>query len=306
MHPSMSLELVVGGRVILGFITDLLGNKLIVQSNYDLSGGLKREITTLYSYLFIHCVQLSGQWLILVPVVQNTMWVTIEPTCKGSVSVRCWSSTDSLTPTHLSVRLTSLCCRAHRERKRAQNCAIWLLCYVLESSTTSQNNFKKPPAHRHAAVSQLHVKQCRVPLKTSDKKPIWSPSSNHQFLLQEQPLHFCLSECYSSTGGKKLEDKAETGEMWQFNAGFHGDGETGAKGVVVGLLGASKRRIKMVGYRRALHFFFVYFFCPFLISCKFELLSRPFKLATLLSDYASVHPAAARAFCALNHRRWSL
>lgn len=94
MHPSMSLELVVGGRVILGFITDLLGNKLIVQSNYDLSGGLKREITTLYSYLFIHCVQLSGQWLILVPVVQNTMWVTIEPTCKGSVSVRCWSSTD--------------------------------------------------------------------------------------------------------------------------------------------------------------------------------------------------------------------
>lgn len=61
-------------------------------------------------------------------------------------------------------------------------------------------------------------------------------------------------------GGKKIEDKAKTEEMWQFNGHFHGEGETGAKGVVLGLLGASKRWIKMVGYRGAQHF------CLFFVS----------------------------------------
>lgn len=61
-------------------------------------------------------------------------------------------------------------------------------------------------------------------------------------------------------GRKKIEDKAKTGEMWQFNGAFHGEGKTGAEGVILGLLWASKRRIKMVGYRGALHFclFFIF------------------------------------------------
>lgn len=164
-------------------------------------------------------------------------------------------------PPHLSVRLTSHCCRAHQERKRTRFAPYG--CYVMSFYSRPphvRKNPKMPTVQRHAPVSQLDVKQYRVPLKTSDKKPIWSPSSNHQFLLQKQPLHFCLSECYSSTGGKKIENKAKTEEMWQFNGHFHGEGETGAKGVVLGLLGASKRWIKMVGYRGAQHF------CLFFVS----------------------------------------
>lgn len=41
--------------------------------------------------------------------------------------------------------------------------------------------------------------------------------------------------------------------------------------------------------RRALHF--CLFFCPSLISCKFELLSRPIKLATLQPGCVSAPPA---------------
>lgn len=134
-----------------------------------------------------------------------------------------------------------------------------------------------------------HVKQYRVPLKTSDKKPIWSPSSNHQFLLQKQPLHFCLSECYSSTGGKKIEDKAKTEEMWQLNGHFHGGGKTGAKGVILGLLGASKRWIKMVGYRGAMHFLFIFFFFFWSLFDLLQIwsyLAGRSNLTTLLSHYA--------------------
>lgn len=65
--------------------------------------------------------------------------------------------------------------------------------------------------------------------------------------------------------GEKIEDKAKTEEMWQFNGAFHGAGKTGAKGVILALLWASNRRIKMVGYRGALHFclFFFFFLSPF-------------------------------------------
>lgn len=92
--------------------------------------------------------------------------------------------------------------------------------------------------------------------------------------------------------------------MWQFHGAFHGEGETGAKGVILGLLWASNRRIKMVGYREALHF--CLFFCPCLISCKFELLSRPFKLTTLVPHYVFGPRAVIRVFCALYAQRWSL
>lgn len=98
---------------------------------------------------------------------------------------------------------------AHSERKHARG-----LRHMAECPSQSQMSTPKKiyifkfiylsPLRRNAPVSQLRVKRCLVPLKTSDKKPIWSPSSNHQFLLQKQPLHFCPSECYSSTGGKRL------------------------------------------------------------------------------------------------------
>lgn len=88
--------------------------------------------------------------------------------------------------------------------------AIWLhvLPPGLQTAPEEKQRKKSPsPVQRNAPVSQLHVKQYRVPLKASDKKPIWSPSSNHQFLLQKQPLHFCLSECYSSAGGVREREE---------------------------------------------------------------------------------------------------
>lgn len=61
----------------------------------------------------------------------------------------------------------------------------------------------------------------------------------------------------------------------------------------------------MVGYRQALHFC-LFFFCPCLISCKFELLSRPFKLTTLVLHYVFGPRAVIRVFCASYPQRWSL
>lgn len=107
-------------------------------------------------------------------------------------------------PLHLSAPVTSHCCTSARWQEAHPGFAPYGCTSFHVLLLTPKKEENTSTVQRKAPVSQLHVKQYRVPLKTSDKKPIWSPSSNHQFLLQKQPLHFCLSECYSSTGEKRL------------------------------------------------------------------------------------------------------
>lgn len=150
----------------------------------------------------------------------------------------------------------------HGERKRTRVCAIWSV-HPSQSSCPCQNNQRR--VQRNAPVSQLHVKQYRVPLKTSDKKAHMIPELQSPIPSAKAASAFLSVWMLQQHGGKKIVDKAKTEEMWQSNGHFHGEGKTGAKGVILGLLWASKRWIKMVGYRGALHF------CLFFLSL-FDLL----------------------------------
>lgn len=144
-------------------------------------------------------------------------------------------------------------------------------------------------------ISELRVrkkkkkKKYRVPLKTSDKKAHMIPELQSPIPSPKAASAFLSVWMLRQHGGReKIEDKAETGEMWQFSGDFHGEGRTGAEGVILGLLTASRRWIKMVGYGKTI--FFVYFFvCPCLISCKFEPLSRPIKLNRTCASLPRTH-----------------
>lgn len=206
---------------------------------------------------------------------------------------------------------------AHSERKRTRGFApstpasVFLLLALKRSRAV-----QKEEREREKRLSRnSSVKQYRVPLKTSDKKAHMIPELQSPIPSAKAASAFLSVWMLQQHGGeKKIQDKAkkknQTGEMWQSNGHFHGEGETGAKGVILGLLWASKRWIKMVGYRAELHFCLFFSLslslCPFLISCKFELLSRPIKLATLARRRDPLQLAVTRVFRALYRLRWSL
>lgn len=149
---------------------------------------------------------------------------------------------------------------AHSERKRTRGFApstpasVFLLLALKRSRAV-----QKEEREREKRLSRnSSVKQYRVPLKTSDKKAHMIPELQSPIPSAKAASAFLSVWMLQQHGGEKRfrirQKKKKTGEMWQSNGHFHGEGETGAKGVILGLLWASKRWIKMVGYRAELHF----------------------------------------------------